>query len=264
MIRTLWVGLNGLLATASIASLVIVASLLRVRGRLYPWAARTWSRWILRASGARVRVEGIEHLVQGRAQIVISNHQSWYDVFAIAASLPKTFHFVAKKELERVPLFGRAWKAAGHISIDRSDRQAAIRSLDAAAARMASEEAAVVIFPEGTRSPDGRLLPFKKGAFMLARKSGVELLPAAVSGSRSVMAKGAWRVRKGLITLRYGPPIPAPTGTSVEAVMKAARGAIESLREPGDAPHPPALDAAPPARPSASPGRTRSPAGGTR
>lgn len=235
MIRTLWVGLNGFVSTVSIASLVIVASILGARGRIYPWAARTWSRWILWATGVRLRVEGLEALSLDEPQIVVSNHQSWYDVFAISASMPKTFHFVAKKELERIPLFGRAWKAAGHISLDRSDRQAAIRSLDAAARRMASEDAAVIIFPEGTRSSDGALLPFKKGAFMLARKSGVSLLPAAVSGSRDVMPKGAWRVRAGPVTVRYGRSIAAPEN-DVEAKMAQARDAIAQLREPGDAP----------------------------
>jgi 1-acyl-sn-glycerol-3-phosphate acyltransferase len=238
VIRTLWVGLNGLIATTTIGSLVIVASVLRVRGRFYPAAARTWSRWILAVSGVRLRVVGLERVAPDRPQIVISNHQSWYDVFAISASIPKTFHFVAKKELERIPLFGRAWKAAGHISIDRSDRQSAIRSLDAAAARMASEDAAVVIFPEGTRSPDGGLLPFKKGAFMLSKTSGVELLPAAVSGSREVMPKGAWRVRPRTVTVRFGEPIPAPSSGGVEAAMRGARGAIAALRDADDPPSP--------------------------
>ena len=258
MIRTLWVGLNGLIATVVMGSIVIVASVLRVRGRIYPAAARGWSRWLLAVSGVRVQVEGRERLALDRPQIVISNHESWYDVFAISASMPKTFHFVAKKELERIPLFGRAWKVAGHVSIDRSDRQSAIRSLETAGARMASEDAAVIIFPEGTRSPDGRLLPFKKGAFMLSRTSGVDLLPAAVSGSREVMAKGAWRVRPGTITVRYGEPIPAPTLGSVECTMREARSAIASLRDGG--PARPALGAS--SDPVAA--RVRTPAAGRR
>ncbi|MEN8373907.1 MAG: lysophospholipid acyltransferase family protein [Gemmatimonadota bacterium] len=236
MIRTLWVGLNGFVATVAIGALVNLAPLFGVRAAFYPWAARTWSRWILKATGVRLTVHGLEHLVLDRPQIVISNHQSWYDVFAISASMPKAFHFVAKKELERIPLFGRAWKVAGHISLDRSDRQAAIRSLDAAAERMAREEAAVVIFPEGTRSPDGRMLPFKKGAFMLAKKSGVELLPAAVSGSREVMPKGTWRVRPHDVTVRYGEPIPTPGPDPVAQAVAAAREAISDLRDPGDEP----------------------------
>jgi 1-acyl-sn-glycerol-3-phosphate acyltransferase len=236
VIRTLWVGLNGLIATAVVGSVVIIASVLRVRGRIYPAAARFWSRWLLAVSGVRLQVEGRERLALDRPQIVISNHESWYDVFAISASMPKTFHFVAKKELERIPLFGRAWKAAGHVSIDRSDRQSAIRSLETAGASMASEDAAVVIFPEGTRSPDGRLLPFKKGAFMLSRTSGVELLPAAVSGSRVVMAKGTWRIRPGTITVRYGRPIAPPSHGGVERVMSEARTAIAALRDAGTAP----------------------------
>lgn len=238
LIRSIWTWINGALATLVCATPVVVAGLLRLRPTdMGEIAARTWSRWILRASGVRVQVEGAEHVRAPRAQIIVSNHQSWYDVFALAHALPKRFHFVAKRELERIPIFGAAWKAAGHISIDRTDRQSAIRSLEQAGAQLRREGSAVVIFAEGTRSPDGRLLPFKKGAFMLALTSGVEIVPAAVSGSRTILPKGGWRVRPGTITVRFGEPVPVQAGGGpADALIEEIRRRVNGLRDPRDEP----------------------------
>jgi 1-acyl-sn-glycerol-3-phosphate acyltransferase len=207
VIRSLWVGLILSVATISLSFVVIGCALLRVRGRVYGWAATTWARWILAASGVHVRLEGMENLSTAAPRIIVSNHASWYDVWALAAYIPGVYHFVAKKELAQIPIFGTAWKAAGHISVDRSDRQAAIRSLRAAGERMRVEKASVVIFPEGTRSATGELLPFKKGAFMLALHTGVDIVPTAVLGGRHILPKGAWRVRPGTIIVRFGTPI---------------------------------------------------------
>ncbi|NIP81367.1 MAG: 1-acylglycerol-3-phosphate O-acyltransferase, partial [Gemmatimonadetes bacterium] len=130
-----------------------------------------------------------EHIAPDTPQILVGNHQSWFDVPAVATNIPKSYHFVAKKELERVPIFGRAWKAAGHISIDRSDRESAVESLDRAGEQLRREGSAVVIFAEGTRAPTDALQPFKKGAFMLALHTGVPIVPFGVAGSRRVMPK---------------------------------------------------------------------------
>ena len=239
MIRAAWTWLNGVVATLICASAVVVAAFLRHRPRdVGEWAARTWSEWILWATGCRVRVEGTEHIAPDRPQVVVSNHQSWYDVFALASAMPKRFHFVAKKELEAIPIFGRAWKAAGHISIDRGDRQSAIRSLTQAGEQLREEGSAVIIFPEGTRSWDGHMLAFKKGAFMLALTSGVDIVPAAVSGSRAILPKGAWRMRGGVITVRFGPPVPVQRDAAAEPLINEVRARVEGLRDTGDAPLP--------------------------
>jgi 1-acyl-sn-glycerol-3-phosphate acyltransferase len=236
MIRSLWAWFNGALATAVIGPLVIATGVLGIRRRgLYDWAGRTWSRWNLRAGGVRVTVEGLEHLDPASPQILIGNHQSWFDVFAVAANIPKTFHFVAKKELEGIPVFGRAWKVAGHISIDRSNQASAVASLDRAGQQMRAENSAVVLFAEGTRSPTDDMLPFKKGGFMLALHTGVPIVPFAVAGSRYVFPKGSWRVRPGPVIVRFGPPIAtAHLGPADrDALMDQVRRQVQEMRDEG-------------------------------
>lgn len=231
MIRTAWVAFAGVVVTLFFGPLVILGSLVHVRGRLYDWAGRSWSRSLLWASAVKVRALGLEHLHADSSQVLVGNHASHFDVLAVSSLLDRPFHFVAKKELEGVPIFGRAWKAAGHISIDRSDRDRAIASLNRAADRLRREAEAVVIFPEGTRSPDGHLQPFKKGAFMLALKAGVELVPFAVSGSRRILPKGSWRVRPGTITVRFGEPVPTAgrTEDDRDRLIAEVRSRIETM-----------------------------------
>jgi len=230
-IRSVWVYVNLLAVTIALSSAVVVCALLRVRGPIYDWAGLAWARWMLRVSGTRVRVIGLEHAKADRPRIFASNHQSWFDVFALAAHLPGPYRFVAKAELGRIPIFGHAWRAAGHISVDRGDRQSAVQSLDEAAARLRRENSAVVIFPEGTRSPTGQLLPFKKGAFILALHSGVDIIPVAVSGGRDILGKHNWLVRRGEIVVRIGPPILTAEYSSAtrDALIARVRSEIQRL-----------------------------------
>jgi len=234
LIRTLWAGLNLLVVTTILAGIVVIAALLRVRSYgVYDWAARTWAAWMLRVSGAELVVEGLENVRVDEPQIFVANHVSWHDVFALAVAIPKRYRFVAKKELARIPLFGPAWKAAGHISVDRGDRAAAIRSLDEAGRLLRKDNSSVVIFAEGTRSRDGRLQPFKKGAFMLALHTGVDIVPVAVLGTRHILPKGAWRVRPGRIIVRFGEPVRVSNYTEATRDMLIAdvRGRIERMLE---------------------------------
>lgn len=244
MIRAVWVALNTLVATVLLGPIMVGGGLLRIRNqKLYDWGGRSWARWILRASGTPLIVQGIEHIDPGTPQVLVGNHESWYDVFAVASAIDKTFHFIAKKELERIPLFGAAWKAAHHISIDRTDRARAIASLDQAGRQLRREKSAVVIFAEGTRSPDGELLPFKKGAFMLALHAGVPIVPFGLAGTRRVLPKGGWRVRKGPIILRFGEPILTDSTDPADrdSLMRRVREEVRRLRDEARAGLPPGL-----------------------
>jgi 1-acyl-sn-glycerol-3-phosphate acyltransferase len=237
LIRTVWFYLVGGVATFYYAGKTIVRTL--VWPRQIPSAcdraARSWARVILRAAGVQVRLHGSDHLLADSPQIIICNHQSWFDVFAMAAHLPVRYRFVAKRELEGIPLFGRAWKRCGHVSVDRGNRQAAIESLDQAWREVHQDRLTMVIFPEGTRSPDGQLKRFKKGAFVLALQARVPLVPAAICGSREIMPKGGRHIRKGTIHIRFGPPIPTE-GLSIrdrDSLMREAWGALRGLMKMG-------------------------------
>ncbi len=208
MIRTVWTISHILLATLVFGPLAILGGLVRAPLEYFDWCGRSWSAWILWSTGCPVRAEGMENIELDSPQVLVGNHQSWMDVPAIATHISKSYHFVAKKELEKVFIFGRAWKAAGHISIDRSDRAAAVRSLDLAGEQLRREGSAVIIFAEGTRAPTDALQPFKKGAFMLALHAGVPIVPFALAGTRRVLPKDSWRVTRGPIIVRFGEPIP--------------------------------------------------------
>lgn len=194
-----------------------------------------WTRSILRAARVEVEMVGTEHLASGGPAVLVSNHESWFDVFVLVAHLPVDYRFVGKVELTRIPLFGPAWLAAGHIAVDRGDRKRAIASLDQAGETLRRDRAVVVMFPEGTRSPDGNLLPFKKGAFVLAAQTGVPLIPVGISGSRQVMEKGSFRIRPGRIRVEIGEPIPTD-GVGVESrdgLLEECRDRVERLRSGG-------------------------------
>ena len=208
--RLLFAYAAGAAITVWYASKAALYSLLRMESRLCRECdaiQRRWSKALLWVSGCRVRVEGGENLIEGGARIIVSNHQSWFDVLALTAYLPTSVRFVAKAELGKVPIFGRAWKGCGHISIDRGDHAAAIESLEVAARRIHGERMTIVMFAEGTRSLSGELQQFKKGAFVLAIKAGVPIVPIGVTGSHQIMPKGSFRFRPGEIVIRVGEPI---------------------------------------------------------
>lgn len=167
---------------------------------------RTWGKIILLAAGVKVKVEGLENIAPGRPYIFAANHQSQFDIFAMQGCFNFDFRWLAKKELFQIPLFGRAMQLAGYISIDRSHGREALKSLKEAAVRIASGTS-VILFPEGTRSLDGKLHPFKTGGMVLAIKSGVPLVPVAISGTFSVLPKGKLLAKPGRVTIRVGAPV---------------------------------------------------------
>lgn len=238
MIRAAWVLVAGALMTFVYAIRAIVVSYRPgERGRCAcERVARIWSKRVLRLAGARVRVTGLENLPRGEPRIAVCNHQSWFDVFTLAAELPVELRFVAKQELGRIPVFGRAWRRCGHISIDRGDRASAIESLERASRQIREESLTIVMFPEGTRSPTGKLQRFKKGAFVLAIQTGVPVVPLAIRGTRNVMPKGSWRISPGEIEVRVGTPIPVDglQHRDRDALATRARDAVERLLEGTD------------------------------
>ncbi len=166
-----------------------------------------WSRFNLALMGARVTTEGFGHFTGLRSCVVMANHQSHLDTWALSATLPGQFRWIMKQELRKVPFFGTACERAGHIFVQRGKSDSAKRSLAKAAEKIAAGTS-VVFYPEGTRSKTGELGKFKTGGFRLAMQAGVALVPVSISGTYELLPPKTWRYRTGHIHLLAGEPIP--------------------------------------------------------
>lgn len=167
---------------------------------------RIWARASLRLAGVRLTVAGSEHLPADGPMIYMANHQSQVDIIALYAGIPGQFRWLAKAELFRIPLFGLAMHRAGYIPVNRGDRREALHSMAEAAAKIAAGTP-VMVFPEGTRSDDGQLLPFKKGGFNLALEARVPIVPVIIQGSGAVLPKHSRLIRGGDVRLEILPPV---------------------------------------------------------
>ena len=170
-------------------------------------AARAWASVGLGGAGGGGILEDEAVIDSSLPQVLVTNHVSWIDVLVLAAFVPGRYVFVAKKEVEKIPVFGAAVRACGHIYIDRGDKTRALASLDIARKRLEEAAPTVIIFPEGTRSNTGELGPFKKGAFVLAIQTGASVVPAAIFGSREVMKRGSFLINSGIVRVHFGEPI---------------------------------------------------------
>ncbi|MDE3172155.1 MAG: 1-acyl-sn-glycerol-3-phosphate acyltransferase [Gemmatimonadota bacterium] len=198
------------IATCTLGPVVLVAGLLRVRekpGGVYQACMHLWARLALWGAGARVVIHDEHGYSRLAGAVYASNHVSWYDVFALAAVLPR-YSFVAKSELRKIPVFGPAAGAAGIVYLDRDNRKRAFDSYKEAA-EYVRDGRSVVVYPEGTRGHDYSLRPFKKGPFVLAIASEAPVVPVIVHGTRAIMPKGSFRVRAGVIHLHFLEPVPA-------------------------------------------------------
>lgn len=202
--------------------------------RLYWPISRVWGRGMLKSAGVHhVRSRGLDKLEHAGACLLMSNHESHLDPPLLIAESSRTLSFLTKKELFHFPIFGWAMKRIGHIPIDRGQRESAQASIEAAAA-MVREGRAVMVFPEGTRSRTDDLLPFKKGGFVLAIKSGAPIFPIGLAGTRQILPPG-FVIRKhgGPIAVVVGDPIDTRDYTleTKDALMALVRERISALRE---------------------------------
>ncbi len=202
-------------------------------GEAIVWVARNWIHWIFVTCGVRVEVSGLEHVAATKTAVYVANHQSVLDIGAIVETLPVSWRFVAKRELIWVPFFGWALGLSDQVLIDRSNRRRSVQSLRRAAERIRGG-INVIIFPEGTRSPDGTLQPFKSGGFHLALDAQVPVIPVTVSGSRQLTPKRSLQVRSGTIKVVYGAPIPT-AGLSARDREVLKRRVAEAIQAGYDA-----------------------------
>ncbi len=215
------------LYTIVMGTISVAGSLFDPEGRFQHRCAQIWSRMILATSRVSVRVEGWENIEAGRAYIFCANHLSLIDTPVVFGKLPIEFRILAKKSLFRIPFLGWHLRRSGHFPVDRENPRAAMRSLEQAAQKMRSG-ASLFFFPEGGRSRDGRLLPFKAGPFLLAIKAGVPVVPVAIRGTREVLPIGSIYIRPGPVEMSVGKPIPT-TGMTLKDVDRLAAEVREQV-----------------------------------
>lgn len=194
--------------------------------RAFAWLTSSFMR-------LKFSVQGVEKIKPGTSYIITPNHQSNSDILALLSVLPCPFWWVVKRELLRIPFFGWGLAATGVISLDRKDRGQAVKSLRQGHEKL-KDGWSVIIYPEGTRTSDGQLQPFKKGAFMMAVQTGTPILPVTCNGAFKVMPKNTLRAKPGHIQVIIGDPIPTEelTEADVPELMKKTWEAIHKNLDP--------------------------------
>jgi 1-acyl-sn-glycerol-3-phosphate acyltransferase len=221
--------------TAVLGALSVGSSLIDRRGYFGHWCARAWSWLILATTGVEVEVHGLERLAPGRTYVFVSNHQSIYDIPVIFWWIPFQLRIIAKESLGRFPVLGPHLKRTGHMLVDRTrpDRS----GIFGWANQLTSKGLSLIVFPEGTRSADGRVGTFKGGSFFLALQAGLPIVPLSIVGSRHVMRKGELTTRPGFVRLIVHDPIPtaATPNPAATEVRDLARRVREIVRPEPDA-----------------------------
>ena len=220
MLRTIWAALVAILVTIPASSAVMVVALFSSSAGTIDTIIRWWARSIVRAAGIKLSGERLETLDPDQRYILVANHYSYFDIPCILAAVPQPIRFMAKVSLFKIPIFGWALGRSGFIPIDRKNRRTAVKSFDQAGDRIRRGNT-IVIFPEEGRTHERTLRQFQRGAFLLAIRSGLPILPIAVDGTFDVMCVGAKHVTPGKVTIKAGTPIQTE-GISVREKEKLA------------------------------------------
>jgi 1-acyl-sn-glycerol-3-phosphate acyltransferase len=221
--------------TIVLGTLSILSTLVDRRGYAAHQCARAWSWLILATTGVAVTVEGLDRVTRGETYVFIANHQSIYDIPVIFASLPFQLRIIAKESLGDFPFLGWHLRRAGHLLVDRSnpDRSGILNRWR----RLVADRVSLIIFPEGTRSADGRVGRFRGGSFLLALEAGLTIVPMSISGTIHVMQKGGFTTRPGRVRLVVHEPIAAPrTDSPTVADARELARRIEEIVRAGASP----------------------------
>jgi 1-acyl-sn-glycerol-3-phosphate acyltransferase len=197
-----------ILSTILCGSVSLVVTFFDKSGHTGIKIARVWGRSLLKIVGVRVKAEGLEKIDPNGAYVFVSNHLSYMDTPVVLSTIPAQFRFMAKKGLFQIPFLGTHLAQAGHIPVPREDPRAAVKTLSLAADMIRERRISVLIFPEGGRSMDGILQPFKEGAAYIAIKAGVPIVPVSLIGTRAILPMGGATFHRGPVTLRIGDPMP--------------------------------------------------------
>ncbi len=201
-----WTSIVITIDTLIMGSAVILLAPFSKTGRLTFFFCRAWAWVLCKAHRVKIQIDGREHLQADCSYVFMSNHASHLDPPALALALPHPLRFVAKSSLSRIPVFGLATRMAKMIFIDRENNPAALQRLNQSIAELRNGISAL-FFAEGTRSPDGRLMAFKKGGVMLALKARLPIVPITIANSHNLLPKHKLRIKPGIIRVIISPPI---------------------------------------------------------
>ncbi len=232
-LRGLFLILSTAVYTALLALPAMFSCLLNPWGRWTSFFQQTWATWLLRTNGIRLAAKGVENIARRQACILIANHASILDIPGIISAFPVPVRFMAKKSLAWFPVFGWFLASSGHILIERKNAKSALLSLKKAVA-IIEKGISIVVFPEGTRTPDGQVKDFKEGAFLLALEAKAPIVPVSISGTHQMLPRTGWCFWPGQMELSIDPPI-LTHGLSrreVPSLMKKVREIIIQKLKP--------------------------------
>ncbi len=196
-----------ILYTTFISVIALLSGLIDRSFFTYKYVSKLFAGGILFISGVKVKAEGLENIRGDGPFIFVSNHISQFDITALQATIPLKSGFVFKKELAKIPLFGWQLLMGPHIVIDRSNGEKALKSIHKARQKMKMKAVSMILFPEGTRSKDGELQKFKRGAFHLASQVSYPIIPVTIRDSNKLLPKGSLKINKGTIRVTYSEPV---------------------------------------------------------
>jgi len=237
-IRTVQAGLLVVIFILLLIPVLFVGFLVRFRETIAVFS-RAYFGLVWRLLGFKVKIRGREHLRPGVQSVFMANHQSFIDGPLLFWAIPGSVRVILKKSIFRLPVIGQCMSFVGFVSVDRKHHRSGRRSLERAVALMGRRGYSFLIFPEGTRTRDGRLQPFKRGGFFLALQSGVSIVPVAIQGTYDLMPRGSMLIRSGPIEVSFFPPVPVrgfSEDTLPALVEKVRRIVVSGLGPKEDSP----------------------------
>ena len=196
-----------IIISAIVFILIIIMTPIAGESKWGYYPGHVWGRIMCILALTRIKIIGNEHIDPSKSYIFVANHQSMFDIFLVYGYLNAKFKWIMKQEIRKTPLLGKACESMGHIFVDRSSPMRAQKSLEAAKTRLLQGNNSIFLFPEGTRSANGKIGRFKRGAFTIARDLHFPIIPVTISGAHNVLPKGGWFITPGTITMTIHNPI---------------------------------------------------------
>ena len=218
-----------------LGAVAIVTGWVDKSGNLSHRVSSLWCRLLCKLNGVKVDIKGLENILTDRPQIFVSNHKGYFDIFALSGYLPVQIRWIAKSSLFKIPFLGWAMIAAGYIPVERDNRKKAYEAFNKALEKI-KEGCSIIIFPEGTRSEDGEIGPFKKGSNLIASRTKSPMVPVTIIGSGDIIKKGSARINPGSIRVIISPPVePSTDKKRNEEVLQSIRETIVNNHRQRDA-----------------------------